>query len=450
MKKPALLALLLVLGAWDAPAQASAPFVSRLQAKAGQSSVQLSWRTVPGFAGTHRIYRHTLEIDAATFPQAVQVGTVGAAAGAFEDFPAAGSYYYAVLLDDGQLSLMFVPFRNKTSSPVQVASAAPERGGATLITGLAAEVSGDAVRLSFQSSRGDRELLLFRALQPMRSGEDLTSSPLPLEAGRRDYEDFPIPGLDYYYALVDAGLFKLGKPELVAGQNSTLQPVRVPLDAGRVGLPPAVMEEVPSPAQPASGGGRPPAAAAPGAARVAAPSPRQPASAPASEQIAMAPLRSAPLPYLDLGAARGLSTPPLPASRPLGPLARRAVEAMLREAPAREAPRLRAQALPEEMGAASGSASGAAEGNEDAALGSIATEYLLTGRLPEAEKGLRAFLAVPRPEAAAARARFYLGQVYYLQGKLQPAVLELLLARPRYYAAVEPWLENCLQRLSGS
>ncbi|OHD24353.1 MAG: hypothetical protein A2064_07290 [Spirochaetes bacterium GWB1_66_5] len=102
------------------------------------------------------------------------------------------------------------------------------------------------------------------------------------------------------------------------------------------------------------------------------------------------------------------------------------------------------------MGAASGSASGAAEGNEDAALGSIATEYLLTGRLPEAEKGLRAFLAVPRPEAAAARARFYLGQVYYLQGKLQPAVLELLLARPRYYAAVEPWLENCLQRLSGS
>ena len=84
MKKPALLALLLVLGAWDAPAQASAPFVSRLQAKAGQSSVQLSWRTVPGFAGTHRIYRHTLEIDAATFPQAVQVGTVGAAAGAYE------------------------------------------------------------------------------------------------------------------------------------------------------------------------------------------------------------------------------------------------------------------------------------------------------------------------------------------------------------------------------
>jgi TolA-binding protein len=447
MKKPALLALLLVLGAWEALAQASAPFVSRLQAKAGQSSVQLSWRTVPGFTGTQRIYRHTREIDAASFPQAVQVGTVGAAAGAYEDFPPAGSYYYAVLLDDGKLSLLFVPFRNKTSSPVEVASAAPEGSGAARITGLAAEVSGDAVRLSFQSSRGDRELLLFRALQPMSSGENLTSSPLPLEAGRRDYEDFPIPGLDYYYALVDAGLFRLGKPELVAGQNSTLQPVRVPLDAGRVGLPPAVMEEVPPPA---SVGGAP----APAGGRAAAPSPRQPASAPASEQIAMAnamaSARSAPLPYLDLGAARGLSTPPLPASRPLGPLARRAVEAMLREAPARTAPRLRAQALPEELGASSRAASGAASGSEDAALGSIAADSLLTGQLPEAEKSLRAFLAVPRTEAAAARARFYLGQVYYLQGKLQPAVLELLLARPRYYAAVQPWLENCLQRLSGS
>jgi hypothetical protein len=443
MKKPALLALLLVLGVWDAPAQAPAPFVSRLQAKAGQSSVQLSWRTVPGFAGTHRIYRHTLEIDAATFPQAVQVGTVGPAAGAYEDFPPApGSYYYAVLLDDGQLSLLFVPFRNKTSAPVEVASAAPAGIAAARISGLAAEVAGDAVRLSFQSSRSDRALLLFRALQPMRSVEDLASSPLPLEAGRRNYEDFPIPGLDYYYALVDAGLFKLGQPELIAGQNSTLQPVRVPLDAGRVGLPPAVMEEVPAPAgAPAPAGGRPPAAAGP--ARAAWPPARQPVSAPASEQIAMASARSAPLPYLDLGAARGLSTPPLPASRPLGPLARRAVEALLREAPARAAPKLRAQALPEDLGSASGAA-------EDAALGAIATEYLLTGRLPEAEKGLRAFLAVPRAEAASARARFYLGQVYYLQDRLQPAVLELLLARPRYYAAVQPWLENCLQRLSGS
>ena len=368
---------------------------------------------------------------------------MGAAASSFEDFPPApGSYFYAVLLDDGKLSRLFVDFRNKTSAPVQLAKAPPEGAQAARITGLIAEVAGDAVRLSFQSSRGDRELLLFRGLQAMRSGEDLTSSPLSLEAGTNRYEDFPIPGLDYYYALVDAGLFRLGKPELTAGQNSTLQPVRVPLGAGRVGLPPAVLEEVSPPVIPADGGrtrGSAPARAAAPAARRRQPAIAAPSSAPASEQISMAPVRSAPLPYLDLDAARGLPALPLPTPRPLGPVARRAVEAVLREAPARAAPRLRAQALPEDLGA----------GGDEAGLGALVADHLLTGQLPEAEKGLLAFLAVPRTEAAAARARFYLGQVYYLQGKPERAVLELLLARQLYYAAVQPWLENCLLRLAG-
>jgi hypothetical protein len=435
MKKPALLALLLVLGAREALPQSAAPFVSRLQATAAESSVQLSWRTVPGFSGSYRIYRHTVEINEASFPAAVEIGSVGAAVSAYEDFPPApGSYFYAVLLDDGKLPRLFVPFRNKTSTPAKVGSTAPEREKAARITGLTAEVAGDAVRLRFQSSRGDRELLLFRSLQPMRSGEDLASSPFSLRAGTSRYEDYPIPGLDYYYALVDAGLFKLGQAELDAGQSSTLQPVRVPLDAGRVGLPPAVLEEVPPPAAAAARRqGTAPA-------RAPAPAARQPTSAPASEQIAVATPRSAPLPYLGLDAAKGLPSLALPAPRPLGPVARRAVEAVLREAPPRATPKLRAQAMPEDLGAG---------GPEDAGLGALVAEHLLTGDLPAAEQGLVAFLAVRRTDEVAARARFYLGQVYYLQGKPERAVLELLLARPLYYSAVQPWLENCLLRLAG-
>jgi hypothetical protein len=151
--------------------------------------------------------------------------------------------------------------------------------------------------------------------------------------------------------------------------------------------------------------------------------------------------RSAPLPYLDLGAARGQPAPSLPAPRPLGPVARRTAESLMREAPPRAVPRLRAQALPEDLGAA--------EGPEGPGLGTVVTENLLTGDLPAAEKGLLNYLKVRRTDEATARARFYLGQVYYLQGKLDRAVLELLLARPQYYSAVQPWLENCLLRLAG-
>jgi TolA-binding protein len=438
MRRPALLALLLVLGAREALPQSAAPFVSRLRATSAQAGVQLSWRTVPGFTGSYRIYRHTREIDESSFPAAVEVGSVAGSVSAYEDFPPApGSYFYAVLLDDGKLSRMFIPFRNKTSSPVEVASVATVRERAASITGLNAELYGDAVRLRFQSSRADRELLLFRSLQPLRSGDELNSPPLALPAGTSRYDDYPIPGLDYYYALVDAGLFKIGQAEIVEGQNSTLQPVRVPLEAGRVGLGPAVVGEVPpAAAAPASG-----PAAATAKAKPAAPAARQPAPAPASEQILMATPRSAPLPYLELDAARGLASPPLPAPRPLGPVARRTMEALLREAPPRATPRLRAQALPEDEVASS------VEGPEGAGLRTLVTGSLLTGDLPAAEKGLVSFLKAPRTEQVAARARFYLGQVYYLQGRMDRAVMELLLARPLYYSAVQPWLENCLRSL---
>ena len=407
MRKAALLLLLAVLGAREARSEVSASFVSRLKAQAGQASITLSWRPVPGFEGSYRIYRHTREIDEASFPAAVQVAAVGPGVASYEDFPPGReAYFYAVLLDDGKLSPLFIPFRNKTSAPAQIAAVAPEPDLAARISGLTAEVVEDAIRLRFQSSRGDRELLLFRSLYPMRSGEDLlaASSPVALDPGTRGYEDSPIPGLDYYYALIDAGLFKIGKPELAEGENSTTRPVQVPMGAGRVGLPPA------------------PAAAA---------AARMPAGA----------ARSAPLPYLALDDAMGMPATPLPAARPISPATRRAVEAVLAEAPPRAARMLPVQALSEDLGAGGES--------EGFGLGLLLADHLLKGDLTGAEKGLLAFLAVRRSEAAEARAHFYLGQVYYLQGKLERSVLELLLARQLYYAAVEPWLDACLLRLRG-
>ncbi len=434
MRKAALLLLLAVLGAREARPEVSAPFVSRLKAQAGQASITLSWRPVPGFEGSYRIYRHTREIDEASFPAAVQVAAVGPGVASYEDFPPGReAYFYAVLLDDGKLSPLFIPFRNKTSAPAQIADVAPEPDLAARISGLTAEVVEDAVRLRFQSSRGDRELLLFRSLYPMRSGEDLlaASSPVALDPGARGYEDYPIPGLDYYYALIDAGLFKIGKPELAAGESSTTRPVQVPIGAGRVGLLP------PSAGLTPARQGRQPAEAARQPAE-AAPEPAEAAPEPAEAAPAA---RSAPLPYLALDDAMGMPVTPLPAARPISPATRRAVEAVLAEAPPRAARMLPVQALSEDLGAGGES--------EGFGLGVLLADNLLKGDLPGAEKGLLAFLAVRRSAAAEARAHFYLGQVYYLQGNLERSVLELLLARQLYYAAVEPWLDACLLGLRG-
>jgi TolA-binding protein len=96
-------------------------------------------------------------------------------------------------------------------------------------------------------------------------------------------------------------------------------------------------------------------------------------------------------------------------------------------------------ALPEDQSANGDSEAGA--------LQAILLERLLPGDYPAAEAALRTFLAERHSAAAATRAHFYLGQVYYMQGKYQPACLELLQAQDRYYTAVQPWFDACLQAL---
>jgi hypothetical protein len=440
MKKAAALLLLLLLAATglvaqEAQVEASSPFVSRLKAQAGQNSIVLTWRTSADAAGSCRVYRHSEEIDARNFPAATQIATVAAGVAAFEDLPSQREdYFYAVLLEDGKggVHQVFIPFRNKTSAPVRIASLAPEESLAARIEALSAAVAGDAVRLRFLASRGDRELLLFRSTGPMRTAEDLLTAgvPIPLATGTRTYSDYPIPGIDYYYAVADAGLFKIGKPELVAGQNSTVVPVQVPVGSGRVGLPPA-----------AAVSSEPPASAATATAAAASPAAASPAAAPPRAD------RSAPLPFLSLtsGVATGNELPPAPvglprqSDRPLKAETRQALRALLGDAPTLQPPAMEPQALAADQEAGVES--------EAYGLGVILAEQLLPRDLEGAVSRLSAFLSVRRSAEATARAHFYLGQAYYLQGRYEKSFLELLLARDRYYTAVEPWLAASLLAL---
>jgi TolA-binding protein len=157
------------------------------------------------------------------------------------------------------------------------------------------------------------------------------------------------------------------------------------------------------------------------------------------------------LPFLELNfdlAAGGQLPPapdfvaPLPSPVPLSPATQRAVASILSTLPAApppSKPRPEPMALPEDQNANGDS--------EAAALQGILLERLLPGDYPASEEALMGFLAERHSAAAAARAHFYLGQVYYMEGRHRQACLELLQAQDRYYAAVQPWFDACLQAL---
>jgi len=463
MRKAVFLLLLAAaagLAAQEQAMEVSAPFVSRLKAKAGQDSILLTWRESPDLKGPRLVYRSREEINEGSFPRSVLVARLEPSVNSYEDFPPDRKpYFYAVLLEDiqGKVQKLFIPFRNKTSAAVQIAgaggvpAAAPTAAAETtsaLITALSAGVSEDSVRLSFKASRVNRELLLFRSTTPMRSYEDLLAAPtrVSLNAGSTGYVDYPFPGLGYYYTVVDAGSFKSGKVTLVSGQNSTAAPVQVPLGTGRTALPP-VQTAIPLPPSPPAAAEAAPAgekAAAPAPAAVSPVGGEAPARTGALEGRGPAPLL--PLLALNFDLAAGRQLPPAsafaaPQSTPasLSPSTQRAVAAVLSSAPPLARPRPEPAALPEDQGPS---------GDPEAeALQAILMERLLPGDYASAQPALAEFLAVRRSAAAAARAHFYLGQAYYMQGKYEQACLELLQAQDRYYSAVQPWIDASLEAI---
>lgn len=454
------IAMLLLCAAAVASAQdpgTPVQFVSRLRAQASAESVLLTWRNPKGPAAAKLVYRHTEEILPQTLGAAALIARLEAEADRFEDRPPDGSpYYYAVLLEgpQGKRYELLIDFRNKTSQPVQLAAGPAEEDLAASITQLQAQVVEDAVRLVFRSSRPQRELLLFRSAAPISAARQLLedAAPVTLGAGAQEYTDYPIPGVETYYAVVDAGLFKAGRPWIVPGDNATTAPVQVSLSVARVGLPqaseperspPPPVEAVSSappaeisPTEPEQSARprpeQPPAAVAAGAVPAAPAAPSSPAAPPRPARSMVSPAlpgapRSVPLPYLRFPS--GLAQPAA-GQAALKPQTWETLERLLTlTAPQAPAAR-RVEILDEDRGQG-------AEGQIPAAI-----QPLQAGRYAEAETALRTLLSVPRSASELARLRFYLGQSLYLQGLYEEAALELLLGRDAHYAQVQPWLED--------
>ncbi len=288
---------------------------------------------------------------------------------------------------------MLVPFRNTTSQAVSM-QRETAGGQPAAITGITAQLTGTGseIALSFRSSNPARDLLVFWASSPLLTAEDLLhGTSQALDPGVQRYLLTAPPGADYYFAVLDAGMYKVGQTPLAPGQNATVEPVRVPrAAAGAQGLPPEG--------------------------------------------------RTMPLPSLQLASTveGGRELPGgeqkiRPTPRPVSAETEQAISRVLGGIKLKEIPEMTAQVLEEDR------APGA--GGERAALLQIVTGSFSSGRYGDAEKLIRNFLNVPRDPEIEARARFYLGQALYLSGQPRDAVMEFLVAEDRFCRDTRPWLD---------
>jgi len=273
-----------------------------------------------------------------------------------------------------------------------------ERELAARITGIATAVTADgsAIEVTFTASDPRRDLLLFWGPAPMATAEDLlrSTAKAPLDAGSSRYTLPALPGTEYWFAVLDAGLYKVGGVPLVPGQNATTRGVRVPAAA----------------------------AAAPAA---------------ASSQ------RTQPLPTLQIGVSvstgrevdsRGL--PEVPAAREVSPATALAIAELLRAAGPVPRPIMKVQVLAVEPAGG------------DPPLRGVVADTLAKGDWPGAEKKLKAYLSLPRTPALRALARFYLGQAYWFQGRPRDALFEFLGCEETLPRESRAWQDACLEELS--
>jgi hypothetical protein len=383
-----------------------APFASRLRAEAVDYQVKLTWHDSPDAPGSYLVYRAPKEITSADLGAALLLGTVASGVQFFVDTPPGGGpWFYAVLLrtDGGTLFSQLIPFRNVTSTAVTLTSVAPEETLAARVTGLKAAVTpaGDSVQITFSSSNPARDLLLFRGTTPLLQPEDLlrSVSVTQLDPGTTRFLVPALSGVDYWFAVLDAGLFKIGQAPLQKGVNTSEEPVQVPMASGRISLAPPTLV------------------------RRALPLP--------SLQITFNVQSGLPLVS---GRASGS-----PKEMPIAPATETSLAVLRRQVPQKAVRPLRPRVL--------ASDTTPMPSGELQRLREIVTGPFLGGDLTGAQKMFLDFLSLPRKPEIAARARFYLGQTYFIEGRRREALLEFLLAQDVYYQETRPWLEASLDGL---
>jgi hypothetical protein len=381
-----------------------APFASRLETQREDSTVVLAWRDSPDLAdGTYLVYRHTERIDSANVDEAELLAAVDAGVQTYTDTPlSAGTYYYAVIAQDsdGNRYDVFVPYRNVTASGLVLETVATEQDLAARVTNLSAQVQEDYIVINFDASKIDRDLILFRATSPIRSAADLfdATSLGTFESTLDEVEDYPVPGIPYYYAMSDAALVKIGRIHFVPQENATTTPVQVPVSTNRIGLP---------------------------------------------ETIAP---RSLPLPFLMLtseietGDRLGAAPFTLPQYRTASKRTAQSVQSLLETLPPIRTKAPEPVILPEDRGEGSG--------GEAYTLRSVLQNEFQAREWDESVGQLLSFLSIRRSDELEARGRFYLGQAYYFQGRHREAFFEFLLAEDYFYTQVQPWLAALYDKLA--
>lgn len=381
------------------------PFVSKLKSVAEENLIRLSWVDSPDTVHKYLIYRHVEEINNDNFESAQFVGESDTGNGYFIDYPSTiDKFYYAVLSLDssGKTYNLFIPYKNITTIPVGVDSIASPEELAVTISDIKTVLSGNTIEISFQISGTNRNLVIYRSADPIRIYEDLIKAALitTIPSSQYHYIDHPVPGVPYYYAIMDSDLAKSGRYVFNSGENITEHSILV-----KSGVSASLLES--------------------------------------RETI-----RNQPLPYLELNSridtgeilSPGVSE--LPVKYNLTFESTSVINSILNNFYPEEKTMLIPVILADDIDIS--------ESSEEYQLKRILESDFKDQNWPIAYELISNLLSVHHSEQIELKAHFYRGQILFFQNKYRDSFMEFILAGKDFTKETEPWLDELLTILHNS
>ncbi|MBN2873770.1 MAG: hypothetical protein JXM71_01645 [Spirochaetales bacterium] len=412
------LAIVAPLCAQDVDGEVFAPYPSRIRVGVRGDEVVITWEDSVDVTAGYAVYRHSAFPDTGNFPDALLIGYADSGDAGLVYKPGDQKPYYYFVLGripedkavDGEAEYrLFIPLRNVVIDAIAVApepvapastpSASPAKVTPRL-SGILARAAGDAIVVSIDASDDMGRLIVYRGTSPLRSPSSLLDAALAaiLEPGSGPYKDYPVPGVDYYYAIIPEQDLVSGSVNLEAGVNATVSPVLIRAGSYRVGLP-----------------------------------------------SASATSRSMPLPYLVLTRGFEDAKPvgvddPTPRARALSAETEKAIALLAStHASATKAPKPPITLFPEDLQSTGG--------GEEYALRTIVAGPLSKGNYAEAAREFTLYLSLPRSAANSERARFYRGQAQAMSGAYREAFFDMLQTQDSYYIESSAWIDYILSVL---
>lgn len=403
-----------VLAPYEENTAIFAPFPKRIRVGTREDGLLLMWEQSANVVDGYAVFRSESPIDQEALSKALRIADLPSGAHEYLDVPEKpGAYYYAVLgrTAEGGIYEVFIPLKNVSIAPVVFAPAAAAKPLEVKEQRLPepppivrAESVQGGIRIQWSPVRTGRRVVLYRSPSSIRSLSDLLSASWVASAVESSdgIMDYPVPGIGYYYALVDDEGLRSGTPVLIEAQNVLKDPVSVPVGLYRIGLP-----EIPYAS------------------------------------------RSLPLPYLALtkGVESGAGAIPggfsLPPPARLRPETEKTISVLKKRSAPRPAVSPSLTILQEDRESQT-------SGGEEYTLRLIVAQRLAKKDWKGASDELARYLSLNRSPAAAARAHFYRGQALAFSGLYRESFFEFLLAQDSYYVEANRWINWILDQIQSS